>query len=261
MEHGSIHRAAADDAETTEFITRDTTNNLASVIGMYAHTATNRLYVCSSETTAMGTPSSPASLKAFNLTTGAFIASWAWPTAPGTKHTGTTAEGFCNDITVSADGYTVFATDSWYPRIVRVAGAGAAPVASDALTSWYTSTLFPQDQWHLNGLDLTPTGSAIYVVENHPGGLWRVPINSVSGAGETAVPITTSRPIRGPDGLKMIDADTIAIAESTGGMALIDITGNTGAVRTVSTGLDGASGPQGPDANKPFRLVEVPLGL
>jgi hypothetical protein len=57
-----------------------------------------------------------------------------------------------------------------------------------------------------------------------------------------------------------------------------------GTVRTVNTGLDGiatfamlsgsawlvenqadhfwgASGPQGPEANKPFRLVEVPLGL
>jgi hypothetical protein len=47
---------------------------------------------------------------------------------------------------VSANGNTVFATDSWYPRIVRVAGMGAPPAATDTLTSWYTDSAFPTTQ-------------------------------------------------------------------------------------------------------------------
>ena len=95
--------------------------------------------------------------------------------------------------------------------------------------------------------------------------------------------ITTSRPLRGPDGLKVINATTLAVAEGSG-MAIITLSGTTGQVRTVSTGFDGiatfaligsnawlvenqadhfwnAAGPQGPTENKPFRLIETPLGL
>jgi sugar lactone lactonase YvrE len=291
MELGTIHRAALTATSTTEFIGNGSAtasvpgDDITSVIGMNAHTASNRLYVCSSQTTVTGGRPGGTSLKAYNLANGSFIASWAWP-APVHPSVSTLANGFCNDITVSADGETVYATDSWYPRIIRLQSGTAStpPAASDTPTTWYTSTVFPQDQWHLNGLDLSADGATLYVVENHPGALYRIPITG--GAGGTAVQITTSRPVRGPDGLKVIDADTLAIAEATGGMALIDLTGDTGAVRTVSTGLDGvatfalvgtnawivenqadhfwgASGPQTgtPNGNKPFRLVETPLGL
>jgi hypothetical protein len=67
-------------------------------------------------------------------------------------------------------------------------------------------------------------------------------------------------------------------------MSIVELTGATGRVRVINTGLDGIAtfamrngsawlvenqgdhfwgptGPNGPDANKPFRLVEVPLGL
>jgi sugar lactone lactonase YvrE len=285
MDTGAIHRAAVTATSSTPFITRDTTNNLASVIGMYAHTATNRLYVCSSETTALNTPASATTLKAFNLTSGAFIASWAWPNATVAKHAGTTAEGFCNDITVSADGYTIYATDSWYPRIVRLRSAtpSTPPATSDTITAWFTDSDFPSTQWHLNGLDLAPDGLSLYVVENHPGTLWRVPLDANGNATGAAVRITTSRPLRGPDGLKVINATTLAAGEGSG-MAIITLSGDNGLVRTISTGLDGiatfamlngnawivenqadhfwgASGPQGPNANKPFRLVETPLAL
>jgi hypothetical protein len=103
------------------------------------------------------------------------------------------------------------------------------------------------------------------------------------GSAGTVTPITTSRPLRGPDGLKVIDATTLAVAEGSG-MAIIELTGDTGLVRTINTGLDGiatfalldgsawivenqgdhywgSTGPQGATAETPFRLVEVPLGL
>jgi hypothetical protein len=71
-------------------------------------------------------------------------------------------------------------------------------------------------------------------------------------------------------------------AEGSGGLAFVDLTGTTGYVRTISTGFDGVAtfalwggaawlvenqgdhfwnptGPNGPTATKPFRLVETPL--
>ena len=95
----------------------------------------------------------------------------------------------------------------------------------------------------------------------------------------------TSRPLRGPDGLKAINSTTLAAAEGdTGGMAIVELGADGGRVRSVNTGLDGVAtfammsgsawlvenqadhfwnptGANGPDASKPFRLVEVPLHL
>ena len=276
MQLGSIHKGTAASPTTSQFIA-PAAQDLVSPIGMYAHTTSNRLWVCSSNTTVPGAPTGPTTLKAFNLDTGAAAGSWAWPVPTvTTPYPG--ANGFCNDITRDPTG-RIYATDSWYPRIVRLP-ANASP--TDTLATWVTDPTFGADQWHLNGLDIDPLGENLYVVENHPGHLWRVAILANGDAG-AVTEITTSRPLRGPDGLKVINATTLAVAEGSG-MAIITLSGTTGQVRTVSTGFDGiatfaligsnawlvenqadhfwgGTGPQGPTANKPFRLIETPLGL
>ena len=161
----------------------------------------------------------------------------------------------------------------------------AGATSTSKLAEWVTSPIFDATQWHLNGLDVDPAGANLYAVENHPGHLYRIAI-AAGGAAGTVTEIKTSKPLRGPDGLKVINATTLAVAEGdTGGMALIELTADGGKVRTVSTGLDGVAtfalkggsawlvenqadhfpgircGPNGPNANKPFRLVEVPLVL
>jgi hypothetical protein len=238
----------------------------------------NTLWVCSSDTSAHeDAPDGPTTLKSFALDDGTATGSWAWP-APAAALPDTTANGFCNDITVDSSG-RIYATDSWYPRIVRLP---ANATSSDMLTTWVTNDVFGPTQWHLNGIDVDPTSTNIYVVENHPGHLWRIPIMTDGSAG-TVTEIVTSRPLRGPDGLKVVNATTLAVAEGSG-MAIIELTGDTGLVRTINTGLDGiatfallngsawivenqgdhywgATGPQGPTAETPFRLIEVPLGL
>jgi hypothetical protein len=128
---------------------------------------------------------------------------------------------------------------------------------------------------------MDPAGTGIYVVENHPGHLYRVPINT-NGSPGTVVEITTQRPLYGPDGLKALNPTTLVTAEGSGGLAFVDLSGTTGRVRTISTGFDGVAtfalwggaawlvenqgdhfwnptGPNGPTATKPFRLVETPL--
>ena len=118
----------------------------------------------------------------------------------------------------------------------------------------------------------------LYAVENHPGALFAIPISSDGTAG-TVTQIETQRPVYMPDGLKVIGDGLLAIAEGqTSGMATVEITGNDGYVRRISTGLDGVAtfamvdgsawlvenqgdhfwGGDGKET-KPFRLVEIPL--
>jgi sugar lactone lactonase YvrE len=169
MDTGAIHKAAADGTSSAPFITADADNGLVSVIGLYATADT--LWVCSSDAgNGDLAGDAPAALKSFDLATGDLTGSWDWP-APSANplpeaDTGG-VNGFCNDITVDDDG-NVYATDSWYPRILRlVAGA----TATDMLEEWVTSDVFPATQWHLNGIDIDRTNNVIYVVENHPGAL------------------------------------------------------------------------------------------
>jgi sugar lactone lactonase YvrE len=283
MDTGAIHRASPSASTSEPFIEADATNQLVSVIGLYAHDATGTLWVCSSDAgNSQQAGAAPAALKSFDLATGDLTGSWDWP-APSSDplpeaDTGG-VNGFCNDITVDDDG-NVYATDSWYPRILRLP-AGA--IETDPLEEWVTSEVFPSTQWHLNGIDIDRTANTIYVVENHPGALFSVAIAGNGNAG-AVTEITTSRPLYSPDGLKVIGSGVLAIAEGqTGGMAVIELTGNTGVVRRISTGLDGIAtfamregsawlvenqgdhfwNPtgSGAEASKPFRLVEVPMNL
>ena len=281
MDQGLIYKASASTKTATPFITPDDTNKLVSVLGLYAHDASSTLWVCSSDAgNSQRKGTAPVALKSFDLATGSLKGSWDWPAPTTTPVAGATVDGFCNDITVDSAG-NVYATDSWYPRIVRLP-AGAT--STTKLAEWVTSPIFDATQWHLNGLDVDPAGMNLYAVENHPGHLYRIAITS-GGAAGTVTEIKTSKPLRGPDGLKVINATTLAVAEGdTGGMALVELTADGGLVRTVNTGLDGVAtfalkggsawlvenqadhfwnptGPHGPNATKPFRLVEVPLGM
>jgi sugar lactone lactonase YvrE len=281
MDQGTIFKGTAASMKADPFIAAGT-NDLVSVLGLYAHDATNTLWACSSDAgNSQRKGMAPVALKSFDLATGAAKGSWAWP-APATPHPDAAAgvNGFCNDITIDADG-NLYATDSWYPRILRLP-AGAT--ATTPLEQWVTNPVFNVDgsMWHLNGIDVDPAGTNLYVVENHPGHLWRIPIGA-NGAAGTVTEIVTNKPLRGPDGLKVINATTLAVAEGSG-MSIVELTGTTGRVRVINTGLDGIAtfamrngsawivenqgdhfwgptGPNGPNANKPFRLVEVPLGL
>jgi sugar lactone lactonase YvrE len=282
MDQGLIYKAAATAKTAAPFIMPDDTNKLVSVIGLYAHSPSSTLWVCSSDAgNSQRKGTAPVALKSFDLATGAFKGSWDWPAPTTTPVAGATVNGFCNDITIDSAG-NVYATDSWYPRIVRLP-AGAT--SSTMLTQWVTSPIFDATQWHLNGLDIDPAGTNLYAVENHPGHLYRVAIGAGGVAG-AVTEVMTSRPLRGPDGLKVINANTLAVAEGdTGGMAIVELTGTAtvARVRNVSTGLDGIAtfamvssgsawlvenqgdhfwnptGPGGAAATKPFRLVEVPL--
>jgi sugar lactone lactonase YvrE len=280
MNLGVIHRAAPGAASTSAFIEPDDENGLVSVLGLYADSDNEILYVCSSDAgNSQQAGDAQAAIKAFDLADGAFIASYEWPAyeAPWVdlQNSGVPngVNGFCNDLTMDADG-NLYATDSWYPRILRLRAGG------DELEEWVVDAdTFPSaDPWHLNGIDIDPSTNTLYAVENHPGALFAIPILNDGRAGEVTE-VQTQRPLYMPDGLKVIGEGLLAVAEGqTGGMALVEVAGGEGYVQRVSTGLDGIAtfAMVGGSAwlvenqgdhfwggdrkeTKPFRLVEVPL--
>ena len=280
MNLGVIHKVDAGDETSAAFIEPDAENGLVSVLGLLADSAHDTLYVCSSDAgNSMQAGDAPAAIKAFKLSDGSFVASYEWPAysepwvdlADSGVPDG--VNGFCNDMALDAAG-NLYATDSWYPRILRL------PAGEAALEEWLIAPdVFPSsDPWHLNGIDVDPSTNTVYVVENHPGALYAIPIKNNGQAGK-AVAVSTQRPIYMPDGLKVIGSGLLAIAEGqTSGMATVTLTGNTGFVRRISTGLDGVAtfamqdgsawlvenqgdhfwGGDGMET-KPFRLVEIPL--
>lgn len=272
MSTGAIHKASAAADRTEPFIAPNAENGLVSVLGLHADGDT--LWVCSSDAgNGELAGRAPAALKAFELPGGALKGSWAWPafSKPLPEETTKGVTGFCNDIAVD-DAGNVYATDSWYPRILRLRPG------ADALEEWVVSDVFPQDQWHLNGIDIDRRGRVVYVVENHPGALYAIPIERDGSAGSVRA-VATSRPLYAPDGLKVLGSSLLAVAEGEpGGIALIELGGGAAHVRRINTGLDGIatfavrSGSawlvenqgdhfwgEASDALEPFRLVEVPL--
>src|SRR5262249_21608372 len=151
---------------------------------------------------------------------------YAWPAPTGTPVAGAKVNGFCNDITVDADG-NVYATDSWYPRILRLKKGGSA------LEEWVNNPTFGADQWHLNGIDVDQDTGNLYVVENHPGHMWKIPIGADGSAG-TVTEIKTSRALAGPDGLRVVAPNLLATAESNG-VSLVAVSGDMGTVTQVAS--------------------------
>jgi sugar lactone lactonase YvrE len=283
MELGVIHKATANDEESTAFIEPDATNDLVSVIGLFVDDAKDILYVCSSD--AGNSPQkgdAPAAIKAFQLPDGEFIASYELPAFSGTPWTTEVPEGvngFCNDMTMDADG-NLYATDSWYPRLLRL------PAGGNALEEWLVDDIFhpTDDPWHLNGIDIDQSNNVLYVVENHPGTLYAVPIEDNGEAGTPLEVEVSPRALLSPDGLKVAAPNLLITAEGGndgGGVSVLRVDGAEAELTEVISGFDQVAtlalregsawvvenqgdhfwGPDanGPDADPPFRLVEVPL--
>lgn len=278
MNLGVIHKVEAGGSSSAPFIEPDAENGLVSVLGLLADSERDLLYACSSDAgNSRQAGDAPAAIKAFKLSDGSFVASYEWPAyvEPWTSDAGVpeAVNGFCNDLAIDADG-NLYATDSWYPRILRLAAG------ESTLQEWAVAPeVFPSSEpWHLNGIDVDTSSNTVYVVENHPGALYAIPIMNDGSAG-AVVQIATQRPLYAPDGLKVLADGVLAVAEGqTSGMATVGLTGSTGYVRRISTGLDGVAtfallggsawlvenqgdhfwGGDGKET-KPFRIVEVPM--
>lgn len=263
MEEGSIVRVQPGAAEAEPFI-EPGANGLVSVLGLYADEGRGLLWACSADAgNGKLAGAAPVGVKAFDLYTGEARGSYDFP-----------GGGFPNDLTIDPAG-NLYTTDSWTPRILRL------PAGGSALEEWINDPYLGADQWSLNGIDFDKNNGVIYMVNQLLGKLFRIAIEPDGRAGAVTL-IKTSLPLRRPDGLKVINPDTLATAEGgAGGMAVIKVSGDTAHVTVISEGLDDVStfafyqgsawvvenqgrhfwdpANTGPDAKPPFRVVEVPL--
>jgi sugar lactone lactonase YvrE len=272
MEEGCITRASPGAKAFEPFIPAGA-NGLVSVLGLYVDEARGLLWACSADAgNGKLTGQAPVGIKAFDLKTGAPRGSYNFP-----------GGGFPNDLTIDRQG-NVYVTDSWTPRILRL------PTGGSALEEWINDPQLGVEIWSLNGIDYDRQAGVIYTVNQRAGKLFRIAIRPDGGAGQVTL-IQTSRGLRRPDGLKVIgpsplaktgDFCKLATAEGgAGGMAIIEVSGDTAEVTTVNEGLDCVStfalyagsawvvenqgdhfwdpANAGPDADPPFRIVEVPL--
>jgi sugar lactone lactonase YvrE len=263
MEEGCIGKAPPGAGKAESFIPAGA-NGLVSVLGVYADDARGTLWACSSDAgNGKLTGRAPVGIKAFDLNTGAARGSYDFP-----------GGGFANDLTIDAEG-NVYVTDSWTPRILRL------PAGGSELEEWINDPQLGAEQWSLNGIDVDNERRVIYTVNQRAGKLFRIAIEPDGSAGAVTL-VRTSQELRRPDGLKLVGPDTLATAEGgAGGMAVLKVTGDTAEVRRVSEGLDGVTtfafyegsawliegqadhfwdpGHAGPDADPPFRIVEIPL--
>jgi hypothetical protein len=69
----------------------------------------------------------------------------------------------------------------------------------------------------------------MFVVENHPGALYSIPIKKNGKAGKVKQ-LTTSRPLLSPDGLKILSPNVLVTAEGAnngGGVAILRVAGQS----------------------------------
>ncbi len=263
MEEGRIVRAAPGERQAQYWITAGA-GGLVSVLGLWADEPRGLLWACSADAgNCKLTGTAPTGVRVFDLHTGRPCAGYDFP-----------GGGFPNDLAIDARG-NMYVTDSWTPRILWL------KAGSDRLQEWINDPQLGPEMWSLNGIDYDRERHLIYTVNQRDGQLWRIPIRPDGGPGEPVL-IRTSLELRRPDGLKVIGPDTLATGEqSAGGMAVIQVHGDEGEVRRIPAGLDTVTTfayyrgsawliegqsehfwePEkfGPDAKRPFRIVEVRL--
>lgn len=218
---GTIYRAPAGASQAAPWILASATG-LTNVLGVFAHDATNTLWVCQNSTGGRGGApvAGQTALRSFDLATGAPKDTYNFPTNGGV----------CNDIAVASDG-TVYATESFANRIHRL-----RPGAT-ALDVWVAAT---DDLAGVDGIAILADG-AVYVNTFFAGRLFRIPVNADGSAG-ALVPIETSLPLTRPDGLRTVGPRTMIQAEGQGRLTELTIDGNRAEVRVLRDELRGATG-------------------
>lgn len=219
---GTIYRAGPRDTVAVPFITPDAGNGLRSLLGVLADDASGRLWVCSVPNSfgpRTPGPQAPSEVAAFDLKTGRLAGRWPFP-APG---------GTCNDLDVAKDG-SVYASDTPGGRILKLPRGGKA-----------LEVVVTDDR--LKGIDGLAFGAdgALYVNNVQTNTLWRVRLPA--GGPAVVSPLTASRRMEGPDGLRHIGNNRFLQAEGTGGrITLVTIEGDTARIEVLREGLDSSPG-------------------
>jgi len=208
---GGIVRVKPRTAETTVFVQPGALGS-RSILGVFADEASNTLWACSNDLSALGGPATGrdtgSALKAFDLKTGAGKRSVSLPGS----------HAFCNDITVDSKG-SVYVTDSANPTILRLSpGATTFEVFA-------SSQQFVPPRGGGAGLDGIAFGSDgnLYVTTYVAGELFRIDIER---GGPNRVTKLHGPPLAFPDALRPFGESSFLLVQGAGTLDRVDIEGD-----------------------------------
>jgi hypothetical protein len=209
---GGIVRVRPRTGESTIFVQPGASGS-RSILGVFADEASNTLWACSNDLSALGAPATGSdtgsALKAFDLRTGIGKRSVS---LPGTH-------AFCNDIAEDAKG-SLYVTDSANPTILKLS-PGAATFEVFAQDS-----AFSAPQSGAAGLDGIAFGSDgnLYVTNYAAGGLFRVEVNA--GRAERITALSGDHQLRFPDALRKLGDNSFLLVEGSGTLDRVVIKDN-----------------------------------
>ena len=195
-----------------------------SILGVFADEASNTLWACSNDLSALGAPAkgsdTGSALKAFDLRTGNGKRSVS---LSGTHP-------FCNDIAVDAKG-SIYVTDSANPTILKLS-PGATTVEVFAQDS-----AFSAPQTGGAGLDGIAFGSDgnLYVTTYTAGELLRVEVKD--GKAGRVTKLSGNRHLQFPDALRALGDNSFLLIEGSGGLDRVVIGGDAFAVTPIHDGF------------------------
>ena len=217
MTKGAIYRAKPGAAQAEAWIPASN-DGLTNVLGVLADDKSNTLWVCANQPFRRGgPPAGGATLKAFDLATGAAKGAYLFPSG-----------GLCNDIAVASDGAT-YTSDTFGGRVLRLTRG------SQALEVWAADSLLAG----IDGLSFLADGS-LYANNYFNGSFVRISAKPDGSAGSIAQ-IKTSLPFRQPDGLRTVGPKALLQAEGQGRLTEITIAGDSAVVRVLRDGLTNAT--------------------
>jgi sugar lactone lactonase YvrE len=188
------------------------TNGLQRVLGVFADSKSDTLWVCSDK----NGNGAPSALKTFDLKTGAPKGSYDFPGD----------NSLCNDIAIAPDG-TAYATDTIAARIMRL------KKGANALEVWVKDD-------KLAGADGIAFGDneTIYVNTVTTGHLFRIPIGK-GGSPGAITQIQPSKELSRPDGMRTLVKNEFLLIEGVGRLDRVTIDGDKANVETLKEGFNG----------------------
>jgi sugar lactone lactonase YvrE len=195
-----------------------------STFGVFADAKSNTLWVCSNDASGRGVPgpgsANGSHLKGFDLSTGDGKISVP---LPGESN-------LCNDMTVANDG-TVYVTNSLKPQILQL------KPGAKALEVWVENKQFqPPSGIGLDGIAIGGDGN-IYVNTFSAGEFFR--IEAKDGKPGAVTKLETSRPLKLPDGLRLVSGQSFLMIEGGGSLDLVTVNNDKVAIGTIKDGLNG----------------------
>ncbi len=256
---GKIARLAPGEATVVEFSPRDT---LDTAVGMVVDEALDTLWVCDASLS-----EAASAIVGLSLSNGSELVRHAFPAPPA----------LCNDLALD-DAGNLYATDSFAPRILRI--AADRKTQEDSAEEWVADPIWAVEpgQFGLNGIAVH--GADLWVAHTQQNALYHLMVTP-EGMPGAVTRVALDRTPNGLDGLEATGDDTLIFAEGYAN-SLTEIAlgaDGTGTLRVVTSQLDGpttfalfagsawvAEGqldslfdPSAPEPTLPFRVTRVEL--